>query len=93
MPVAGDDIITTINIDMQDVAEVALSKTLLHHDADWGCVVLMEVETGEIKVIANLKKQEDGTVKELFNYALAGLRCSRLYFASFNYCWIRRRCI
>ena len=71
MPVAGDDIITTINIDMQDVAEVALSKTLLHHDADWGCVVLMEVETGEIKVIANLKKQEDGTVKELFNYALA----------------------
>ena len=71
MPVAGDDVITTINIDMQDVAEVALSKTLLHHDADWGCVVLMEVETGEIKVIANLKRQKDGSFKELFNYALA----------------------
>ena len=71
MPVAGDDVITTINVDMQDVAEVALSKTLLHHDADWGCVVLMEVETGEIKVIANLKRQKDGSFKELFNYALA----------------------
>ena len=44
---------------------------MLHHDADWGCVVLMEVETGEVKVIANLKKQEDGSVRELFNYAMA----------------------
>ena len=71
LPRAGNNVITTINTDMQDVAEKALENTLLHHDADWGCVVLMEVETGEIKVIANLKKQEDGSVRELFNYAIA----------------------
>ena len=71
LPRAGNNVITTINTDMQDVAEKALENTLLHHDADWGCVVLMEVETGEVKVIANLKKQEDGSVRELFNYAIA----------------------
>ena len=70
LPRAGNNVITTINTDMQDVAEKALENTLLHHDADWGCVVLMEVETGEVKVIANLKKQEDGSVRELFNYAM-----------------------
>ena len=71
LPRAGNNVITTINTDMQDVAEKALENTLLHHDADWGCVVLMEVETGEVKVIANLKKQEDGSLRELFNYAMA----------------------
>ena len=71
LPRAGNNVITTINTDMQDVAEKALENTLLHHDADWGCVVLMEVETGKVKVIANLKKQEDGSVSELFNYAMA----------------------
>jgi cell division protein FtsI (penicillin-binding protein 3) len=71
LPRAGNNVATTINTDMQDVAEKALENTLLHHDADWGCVVLMEVETGEVKVIANLKKQEDGSVRELFNYAMA----------------------
>jgi cell division protein FtsI (penicillin-binding protein 3) len=68
LPRAGNNVVTTINTDMQDVAEKALESTLLHHDADWGCVVLMEVATGEVKVIANLKKQEDGSVRELFNY-------------------------
>ena len=71
LPRAGNDVITTINTDMQDVAEKALENTLLHHNADWGCVVLMEVETGEVKVIANLKKMEDGSVRESFNYAMA----------------------
>ena len=71
LPRAGNNVITTINTDMQDVAEKALENTLIHHNADWGCVVLMEVETGEIKVIANLKKQEDGSVREIFNYAMA----------------------
>ena len=71
LPRAGNNVVTTINTDMQDVAEKALENTLSHHDADWGCVVLMEVETGQVKVIANLKKQEDGSVRELFNYAMA----------------------
>ena len=71
LPKAGNNVVTTINIDMQDVAEEALENALIHHEADWGCVVLMEVETGEIKVIANLKKQDDGSMRELFNYAMA----------------------
>jgi cell division protein FtsI (penicillin-binding protein 3) len=71
LPRAGNNVVTTINTDMQDVAEKALENTLLNHDADWGCVVLMEVKTGKVKVIANLKKQEDGSVRENFNYAIA----------------------
>lgn len=71
IPRAGNDVVTTINTDMQDVAEKSLEKTLVHHNADWGCVVLMEVETGKVKVIANLKKNEDGTVEENYNYAMA----------------------
>jgi len=70
LPVAGNDIVTTINIDMQDVAENALSNALLHHDADWGTVVLMEVESGNIKVIANLKNT-NGELDEYYNHAIA----------------------
>lgn len=71
MPKAGNDVVTTINIDMQDVAEKALEKTLIKENAEWGCVVLMEVETGAIKVIANLKKDSLDRVYEHFNYAMA----------------------
>ena len=70
-PDPGHDINTTINIDMQDVAEQALEKALIHHDADWGCVVMMEVKTGEVKVIANLRKDTNNIVNEWFNYATA----------------------
>ncbi len=71
LPKAGDNVITTINIDMQDVAEQSLQNTLIQNDADWGCVVLMEVETGKIKVIANLRKDTNDIVSEWFNYAMA----------------------
>lgn len=71
LPRAGNNVVTTINTDMQDVAEKALENTLINNNADWGCVVLMEVATGEVKVIANLKKQADGSVSENFNYAMA----------------------
>ena len=71
MPEPGDDIVTTINIDMQDVAEKSLEVALINENADWGCVVLMEVATGEIKVIANLKKDTLDRVREHFNYAIA----------------------
>ena len=71
LPKAGKDIVTTINIDMQDVAEKSLESTLIKENADWGCVVLMEVETGEVKVIANLMKDSLDRVNEKYNYALA----------------------
>ena len=51
-PKAGKDVVTTINIDMQDVAEKSLERTLINENAEWGCVVLMEVATGKVKVIA-----------------------------------------
>ena len=71
IPKPGKDVVTTINIDMQDVAEQCLEQTLINENADWGCVVLMEVETGEVKAIANLKKDTLDRVRESFNYAIA----------------------
>ena len=71
LPSAGNNISTTINVDMQDVAEKSLQNALIENDADWGCVVMMEVNTGEIKVIANLKKDTNDRVSEAFNFALA----------------------
>ncbi len=69
-PKQGIDIQTTININMQDVAESSLLRHLTAHDADYGCVVLMEVATGEIKAIANLGKQAPGVYAENYNYAV-----------------------
>lgn len=74
-PVDGMDIVTTIDINIQDVAEASLLNHLNKHDADYGCVVLMEVATGEIKAIANLGRVSQGVYTEDNNYALgnAGL--------------------
>ncbi|MBN2520711.1 MAG: penicillin-binding protein 2, partial [Bacteroidales bacterium] len=69
-PQNGKDIITTIDINFQDVAEQALLKQLLKVDAIHGCAVLMEVETGDIKAISNLKRNSDGTYSELYNFAI-----------------------
>lgn len=72
-PEEGLDIETTIDINLQDVAESALLKALIRHEADYGCVVVMEVATGEIKAISNLKGYEDGNYREVYNYAVQGL--------------------
>ncbi len=69
-PKNGNDIITTIDINIQDVAESALMTQLQKHNADHGCVILMEVETGQIKAIANLKKCADNLYREIYNYAI-----------------------
>lgn len=66
----GADIISTIDIGIQDVAQRALLTQLKKSDADHGCVILMEVNTGEIRAIANYTKAKDGTYQELFNYAI-----------------------
>ncbi len=66
----GYDIVTTIDIDLQDAAESALYRQLASHNADHGCVVLMEVATGDIKAIANLERGSDGAYHETYNYAL-----------------------
>lgn len=69
-PEDGRDIYSTIDVNLQDVAESALLKQLQMHKADHGCVVLMEVETGEIKAIANLKRTSGGGYYESYNYAI-----------------------
>lgn len=69
-PQNGYDLFTTIDVNIQDVAENALHKQLSIHQADHGCVVLMEVKSGEIKAIANLKRNEYGGYYEGYNYAI-----------------------
>lgn len=70
-PKNGDDIVTNLDVNIQDVAESALEEHLKRHKADHGCAVLMEVETGGIKAIANLKRDSaDGTYEEAYNYAV-----------------------
>ena len=70
-PQPGYDIKTTLDINLQDVAENALYKSLVDNNAQYGCVILMEVATGEIKAVANLGKAADDTYKEDYNYAFA----------------------
>lgn len=69
-PVNGMDVITTIDINIQDVAHNALLRTLTSHGARHGAAVLMEVKTGEILAISNLEKAENGQYYETFNYAI-----------------------
>jgi cell division protein FtsI (penicillin-binding protein 3) len=70
-PRDGSDIITTIDLNLQDVAEHALEEQLKTHDADIGCAILMEVASGEIRAIANLKRNGEDIYSEDFNYAIA----------------------
>ncbi|MFD2582212.1 penicillin-binding transpeptidase domain-containing protein [Pedobacter vanadiisoli] len=71
-PKDGADIISTIDVNMQDLAQSALEKQLIKSQADHGTVILMEVATGEIRAVANFSKVEEGVYKEKFNYAIAG---------------------
>ncbi|UYZ60907.1 penicillin-binding protein [Hymenobacter latericus] len=70
-PLDGYDIKTTIDINLQDVAENALLRSLMDNNAQYGTVILMEVKTGEIKAVANLGKVADGVYREDYNYAIA----------------------
>lgn len=69
-PVNGLDVVSTIDVDLQDVAETELKKQLDKLNADWGTVVLMEVSTGEIHAMANITRKSPGTFAEDFNYAI-----------------------
>ncbi|TAE64116.1 MAG: PASTA domain-containing protein [Flavobacteriia bacterium] len=69
-PIDGYDVISTIDVFIQDIAHHALLKQLELYKADHGCVVVMETKTGYIKAISNLGKTEDGSYFETQNYAL-----------------------
>ena len=68
--VRGYDILTTIDIDMQDILEEELLAICQEANAEWGTAILMEVETGEIKAISNIEKLDNGTYGEALNRAV-----------------------
>lgn len=69
-PVDGIDVVSTLDIELQDVAEKALREQLEGAGAIWGTVVVMEVATGEVRAIANLHQQPSGEYLEDYNYAI-----------------------
>ena len=70
-PQDGFDVISTIDVFIQDIAHHALLKQLEEYEADHGCVVVMETETGHVKAISNLGRAVDGSYYETTNYAVA----------------------
>ena len=69
-PKNGDDLLTTIDINLQDITETALMRAMLAHEADWGSAIVMETRTGAIKAIANLGKEDEGYY-ERYNHSIA----------------------
>ncbi|MEL6917976.1 MAG: penicillin-binding protein 2, partial [Bacteroidota bacterium] len=69
-PKDGYDVISTIDINIQDIAHHALLGQLEKYKADHGCVIVMETKTGEVKAISNLGRTADGKYYERLNYAV-----------------------
>ncbi len=72
-PTDGYDIQTTINVQMQDIAEKAVEEELKLINGDVGVAIVMEVATGDVKAIVNLEKGSDGQYREMRNHAVADL--------------------
>ena len=72
--VDGTDVVTTIDVGMQDLAEQALIEGLKKWDASMGVTILMEVKTGDVKAIVNMRRTENGQYYERFNDAIS-YRC------------------
>ena len=66
----GYDVETTINIDIQNKATAILDRALRRQSAKYGVLILMEVETGEIKAMVNLGRNQKGEYRENYNYAV-----------------------
>jgi len=69
-PENGKDVYTTLDVNIQDIAETALMKMMLQCEGPYGTAIVMETSTGKIKAMANLGRQQDGTYWEDDNYAL-----------------------
>lgn len=72
-PVNGADIVTTIDVSMQDLAERALLKELRLINANVGVAIVMEVKTGDVKAIVNMTKCADDDYHEIKNHAISDL--------------------
>jgi len=69
-PENGKDIITTIDVNTQDIAENALLSMMVENECEHGTCIVMETATGKIKAMANLGRQPDGSYWEDLNYAI-----------------------
>ncbi|MFZ4931602.1 penicillin-binding transpeptidase domain-containing protein [Chryseobacterium sp. Mn2064] len=69
-PVDGEDVYTTLDLRIQDIAHSALEKQLIHFEAKHGTVIVMEVETGKVRALVNLRRTESGDYEDSYNYAL-----------------------
>ncbi|MFA6580408.1 MAG: penicillin-binding protein [Paludibacter sp.] len=72
-PIDGMDVTTTIDVDLQDIAEKALVDSLRSFDASSGYVILMEVQSGEVKAIVNMQQNTDKSYSENRNGAVSDL--------------------
>ena len=70
-PIDGADIVTTIDVGMQDLAERAVLDELKEINGEMGVAILMEVATGDVKAIVNMRKGEDGEYREYMNDAIS----------------------
>lgn len=70
-PEDGFDVVTTLDIELQDAADKALRRQLKEQGAEWGTTIVMETRTGEILALANLGRTSEGTYAERENYALS----------------------
>lgn len=69
-PKPGQDIVTTIDVNLQDITESALQNAMVQYQAESGVAILMEVKTGAIRAIANLGWTKDGQIWETYNHAI-----------------------
>ena len=69
-PHNGKDLVTTLDIPMQEVADNILRSVLEKYECKYGCCIVMETKTGKIRSLVNLGRKQDGSYDELLNYAL-----------------------
>ena len=81
----GDDVVTTFDIKLQDIVESALNNTLTTNKAEQGCAILMDVETGYVRALANLSlNHETGHYEESYTEEFARKNYKSYIFIDFN---------
>lgn len=69
-PIDGQDVYTTLDLRIQDIAHTALEKQLIEFNADHGCVLVIETATGKVRAMSNLRRTEPGIYVDAYNYIL-----------------------
>ena len=69
-PEDGVDLLTTLDVNLLDIATDALRDQLIKESSDWGCCILMETQTGKVRAMVNLDRTSDGNYVEMVNHAV-----------------------